>query len=711
VKSIADDLKTKPQLASRIMAASPWEAQPQQLAEFVAFLLINQPPEKFSTMLAQLAPDKISATLDETKETMAESFAPTEIGLASYDPLGLMRSLDMTRFAASGMSEFSSSDGTFRVIYLEAPAVIPDYRAAIRWMKDLRAAIAALHLPDGVKIAYTGEPSFVGEISGQMEWDMMSSGIQTVLAIGIIFWLCYRRLKPLLDLNLMLVGTFVLSLAVAGWLLDQLTVIGVGFASIMIGLSVDYGFLVYEESRTHRDRASLWRVSYAPVMWAALTTAAAFLTLNFSSLPGLNQLGNLVALGVVVGAVLMLSVYLRLCLRPLPPDAKKPLLEKALAHPGSRAGMTWLVLALVVALLGVLVVRGLPGFDASPAALRMRHSDANDALERLYSRLTDERNYVSFVVTGTNEAAVLGRLQHLQPKLDAALANGTLVSTVSPLPLWPAAENQRANLAAARQIIAEKNRLADAVNTAGFNESAFALTGAIFDQWKKWSDAGVSPIWPDNEASRWILRRTVSREPGRFIAMGITQPAPGAEEKAFALQSDEVNLVSWSLLGRELKRVIPREFALLIGALVSVVLLLVSIAYRNLRDVVLMATTMSLVFLTLMGAMRALGMQWDVFNLAAVMLLLGTGTDYSIHMLLALNRGNGEIAESQRSMGLVILLCSVSTMAGFGTLAWASHVGLASLARVCAIGMVLDGLINVFLLPQAWRWWKERQRA
>jgi predicted exporter len=514
-----------------------------------------------------------------------------------------------------------------------------------------------------------------------------------------------------MNLTLILGATFLLSLAAAGWLLDQLTVIGVGFASIMIGLSVDFGFLIYEESRTHRERSSLWRVSFGPVMWAALTTAAAFLTLNFSSLPGLNQLGNLVALGVVVGAALMLSVFLRLCLGPLSADSKTPLLEKALAHPGLRRMATWTVLGLVAAMLAVLAVRGLPCFDASPAALRMRHSDANDALERLYGKLTNERNFVSVVVTGSNEAAVLERLHRLQPMLDAATADGTLVSAASPLPLWPSAASQHANLTVARALIADRQRLADAVNSAGFNEAAFALTGAVLDQWGKWVESAAPPIWPENEASRWILRRTVSREPGRFIAMGITLPAPGAEERAFALQGDGIHLVSWQLLGSELKRVIPREFAILIASLVGVVLLLAGFAYRNLRDVILMVATMALVFLTLMGAMRLLGMEWNVFNLAAVMLLLGTGTDYSIHMLLALNRGDGTIAATQRSMGLVITLCAVSTAAGFGTLAWTSHVGLASLARTCALGMLIDGLVCVFLLPPAWRWWRERQRA
>ena len=51
------------------------------------------------------------------------------------------------------------------------------------------------------------------------------------------------------------------------------------------------------------------------IVWTAGTTGAAFFALNVSSLPGLSQLGNLVGVGVIVGAVVMLTVYAPLVLR------------------------------------------------------------------------------------------------------------------------------------------------------------------------------------------------------------------------------------------------------------------------------------------------------------------------------------------------------------------------------------------------------------
>ena len=195
-----------------------------------------------------------------------------------------------------------------------------------------------------------------------------------------------------------------------------------------------------------------------------------------------------------------------------------------------------------------------------------------------------------------------------------------------------------------------------------------------------------------------------SHENEGMLAMGMVEPVPGYEDAlAAAVQSEGVYLVSWNQLGSELKRVIPREFRDVIIGLLVVLLTLLAIAFRSVRAVALFVVTSGLVLVCLTGAMTLLGMTWNFFNLAAILLLLGTGTDYSILLLLALKRNGGDAAAAQRELGLVICLCVASASAGFGTISWANNMGLASLGQTCALGLIIDALISVFLLPPAWR--------
>lgn len=711
VEQCADALAARltkdfPHLVERAVARPPWEKSPSDLAELLAFLLLNQPPEKIAELKERIAPDRAPETLRATLEKLNESVLPQEIAMRSYDPYDLAAPLATAGLMSGGeQSEFSSADGTFRVVYLESAKVFANYKETIGWLREVRAAIGDIPKNFGCTIGFTGEPAFVADISGSTEWDMMSSGFVTLTVIALIFWLCYRRARPLLDLQAMLLLIFTVSLAIAGLFLDQLTVIGVGCAAIMIGLSVDYGYFVYQRSQQHRGGVrELQRQCVQNIAWTSGTTAAAFFALNLSSLPGLSQLGNLVGIGVIVGALVMLGIFAPLTMRFHRRQSERPpsLAERLVASPRFLRHGAWLTIALVTLLLGTLVIKGPPGVDFSARSLRPRVSEAYAALDRLYERLTDERNLLSLVVSGANEAEVLDRLQRADANLAAAQQRGEVRSYRTALAIWPNPANQRANLAALSALAGEAPRLKQTMQAAGFNDEAFTLTDAVFRQWAAWAGR-QPPIWPDNESSRWIFRRAAHRGDGQLLAMGMVQPSAGRDDDIAArVETSGTWLVSWNRLGAELKHVIPREFAHVILGLAGAVLLILAIAFRSARAVGLFAVTTALVLACLAGAMSLFGMSWNFFDLAAVLLLLGTGTDYSILLLLALKRNGGDAPAAQRELGLVICLCASSAAAGFGTISWANNLGLASLGQTCALGLLIDALISLFLLPHGW---------
>jgi len=711
--SLAEHLRAKPELVRRAVERAPWESGGGPIAELLAFALLNQPPEKVTELTAHLSAETIGAALREAAEKLGESIEPRELAMLSYDPLGLTASLDLARFAAAGgQSEFASADGAFRVIYIQTAGRFSSYRDNITWLNAIKAECARWNAKHGVTLGFTGEPAFVADIAGTMQWDMQSSGMVTLLVIAVIFWLCYRRAWPLLALQGMLVVTFAISLACAGLFLRELTVIGVGFASILIGLTVDYGYLVFQKARGHTGTVrELQRECFQNVSLTAGTTASAFFALNLSSLPGLAQLGNLVGIGVIVGATVMLGIFAPIALRLQRQAARPSVMERFFANPRAIAAGGWATLALVAALLAILAVKGPPSLDSSIDSLRPRVSGAYDALGQVYAKLTDNRDLLSLIVIGGSEDEVLGRLRTAEAKIEAARARGEVRTAAVALPLWPDTANQRANLPALAALAAEKPRLREAILAAGFTEEAFGLADAVLTQWAAWRSASV-PIWPENDASRWVLRRVAHRSPGKFVALGMVQPVPGQEDAlASALTAEGTFLVSWKQLGRELRRVIPQEFGRLIAALGAIILSVLWIAFRSLRDVLLFAATTTLVFFVLLGAMSLLGLTWNLFNLAAILLLLGTGTDYSILVLLAIRRNGGDTAAMHRALGIVIFLCAFSAAAGFGTITWANHIGLATLGETCALGLAIDALISVFLLPVAWRWLHRRDAA
>jgi predicted RND superfamily exporter protein len=90
-----------------------------------------------------------------------------------------------------------------------------------------------------------------------------------------------------------------------------------------------------------------------------------------------------------------------------------------------------------------------------------------------------------------------------------------------------------------------------------------------------------------------------------------------------------------------------------------------------------------------------------------VPLLLGMGVDFAIHMQLALRRHGGDVRFVRRSIGRALLLAGSTTVAGFGSLSFASNAGMASLGKVCATGIACAMLTAVFLLPAWWAKFRE----
>ena len=713
-KTIAEALAKRADLAARVIDKPLWESSPGDLAELAAYLLINAPPEKVRESIARTAPDQVQQTLEESLSDLSDSTSPMDVMRLSQDPLRFSDALGGLAQAGAGpprSGEFSSADGTFRVLYIEAAPKLTDYRDAIAWVDEVKALASSLKLPPDTTLGFTGEPVFMAEISASMQFDMQLSGILTLIIVAAIFWLCHRHIRPLFYLLALLVLIFVLTLGIAGIFLPDLTVMGVGFASIMIGLSVDYGYVLYQTwARTGKNTAELRSECRPFILWAAFTTAAAFFLLNFSSLPGLSQLGSMVGIGVLVGAVVMLLFFAK-WIAKLPWHSRPhPALDSAF---GSATGTKWgaiIASAIVLVSLGALAIRGFPPLDPSTNAFRPRQSQANEALEKLSARLVSNKGFLNIIVSGQTSDEVLQRLQETDTILAKAKADGIVESYMTPLPLWPDTANQAANLPALAPLAKDKDRLRAAFETAGFTEDAFGVTSSVLDEWAKWS-VGPTPIWPSSPASEWIFRRIASSDPNISVALGIVHPAAGKSDALAALQTDHIQFVGWERLGEELKHTIPTEFVKLVAILSLIILILLYIAFRNLIDVLLAAGTMALVFLTLLGTMALLGMQWNLFNLAAILLMLGTGVDYSIYMILALRQHPDTQLEARSAMGKVIFQCAASAMAGFGSLSWVSNVGLASMGQACAIGLTLDALIVIYLLPAAWRFVHRKGRA
>src|SRR5205085_2619467 len=97
----------------------------------------------------------------------------------------------------------------------------------------------------------------------------------------------------------------------------ELNMVTVGFCAILIGLGVDFAILIFGRYQQARDdgcdHANAITVAVKnlgrAVFFGALTTAVGFLALLLAGSAGFTQLGVLIAIGIFLAGLLMVSVF------------------------------------------------------------------------------------------------------------------------------------------------------------------------------------------------------------------------------------------------------------------------------------------------------------------------------------------------------------------------------------------------------------------
>lgn len=724
-EAVASDLGSVAGLASRVRWQVSFETN---LAENIAWMWMQQPAARLRELESRLAPGRLGIELAEARERLATSLDPMEMARAGYDPLGLLEVPGLAGKGGpmEGGGAFANASGTFRIVMVE-PAGAMNYRQATEWLVRVRGrveeVVRRLEVAGAVEVAFTGGPAFLSEVANGMESDLRTSVLSTVLVIAMLFWLAHRSFRPLVLLVAALGMTLLLTLAAGGLLLGTLNVISCGFAAVMMGLVVDYGLVGYQEFRANPGAgvADLRRRVLPGVGWSAVTTAGTFLSLGLAGLPGLAQLGVLTAVGLGIGAVVMLFWFLPRVGATSGATAANGAATSLLPSPGVRRGdediaapsrslnggsvgrpVLLATAVLLMACVGVLVWRGWPAVDGGAEPLRPRNSPAYATMERLQREIGRGSNTTWLLFRGATATEVGRKMEASLPVLEQAVQDGRVTEFQMPVGFWPRPELAQANRDVASRLSGRARELGGLLEQSGFSTNAMALAGGVLTWWQRWTAPGAEvPVWPGNDAAQWLAGLMSARSPeGGWTGLATVNGAvpavtlPGLPEGVLA--------TGWDRLGPDLMARVGHRVTVLTSGIALVLVGCLWLAFRRWTEVLLSLAALAMSFLVLLAVMTLLGARWNLLNLVAVPLLLGTSVDSTIHVQLAMRRERGLMGAVWRTTGVALVLCAGANIAGFGSLAWSSNAGLASLDLVCAGGVLCVLFTSLVFLP---RWW------
>jgi uncharacterized protein len=723
----AERLRQQP-WCTRVLAGSPMSTPDgiRDIQSIAVPLLLNLDPDAFRETISVLQAEKIRDRLHRLRQQI-EAGSPRPQFELSFDPLGLIAPA-LKPFAESTIIEqeqpLMSPDGTMRVFLAETNQQSLSAFECQRLMREVNKfrTIAAEGWNGGpLQVLVTGRSAFASEISLSMRYDVMATLLGSVLLVGTIFFVGFRRWLPLLGMALCLLLSCLVALTLGQLLFGRLSMISVGFCAILVGLGVDFAILTigrYHQARSdgeaHRQAiaTSIAKLGRA-VFFGALTTAVGFLALVLSGSMAFSELGVLIAIGIFIAGLFMCSIlflFVRERQAAVPHDWLFENVRKYVQWT-VRKPMPMLIFSSVV--LFVLTAIGFSPipplrFETSARSLQPKNISASRALEEIMHTMPVRWEPVLAIVRAANPQELHDYWQKIVAHWRELQAAGKIkgFSTPAALCLSPDwMETNRRQLSTINFQTAHET-LDQTLDAEGFSRDSFAPAFTLLDNLQLLTNPNVPlPNWREQlpKSSSWwfLVDRYFGHDPTLTTGFVTTNQPILAHAQSKDLERDlpaagvPMILSGWSYALADL---LPwsRHQLLIISALMAIFdVSLLALLYRNFRLWVIQVITLAFGIGAMIASMKLLHISLNLLNVLSFRLVLAIGVDYGIYVVLVWQKTR-EIEHDVAGVVKPVLLAGLTAVSGFASLALARNPALTGLGIACAIGIFWSLIATIF---------------
>lgn len=686
-----------------------------KVIEFLTSALPNLFTEADAEALkTNLAPGEVREYLTTMRRKLAGPEGMVLKDVVAADPVGMSALVVakvlplQTGFGDAQVVDgrITSGDGRHVLMLAEPKFASSDSKASGALVREMERVASDVEKQfPGVHVAITG-----GHRMAVDNASIIRKDATRCIAIGsagmiVLCFVAYRRrwLAPISFIP-SLFGTLMAGVVLMLWQ-KHLSAIATGFASIAVGITVDYAIhIIYHlDDTSSRDRREIGRHLSRlvfPVALGVITTIAAFLVMMTSPMHGYQQLGLLGAVGVVFSAAF--ALFILPLLIPVAKKSGQPPLwlttvwEKYFRWESRRR--VWLVLGLVVLTIVMMFGAKRLTFEGDITRLNgitaaTRHDE--DLIQQTWGGAL---GMTMVVARGETPEAALAH----NDRVLAALARETNVASVYSLAaVCPSPEVQRMNLQLWREFWTAERR-ADLRATLEQIGGELGFRAGAFDK-----------FWQSVEGERPLLTLDMFRGTPLESALN-ERVAHGTNDHAI---STLVKLKDRDAVG-QLRAALPdtivldskgladhiagmardglKRFALWSAVLVGGLLFL-SMASVELVLMTLLPIAIGLTWT--FGLMGWLGLPIDLMNSIFVIFVIGVSEDYAVFLVTSkLDEWRGRPGMTAVNSASV-LVSALTTIFGFGVMVIANHPVLFSMGVTVLIGMGFAFLATLIVVP------------
>ena len=666
---------------------------------------------RMDSLLAE--PDYVATCMQNIKRMLAFPTASIVIEGIQADPLNLY-SLTLQRLTALNATEgyrvedeyLFNENGDKAFAFLTSPFNGNDTKnnaVLVNLIDNVINLTASCY--QNVKISAVGAPTIAVTNAQQVKNDSFLSIALAIVLIFSILMFTMARKRNLLWLGISILFGWIFALAVIALFKTSISIIVVGIGSVIVGIAVNYPLHYLDHIKQQPDKREALKDVIQPLVIGNITTVAAFACLIFVKAEAMHDLGLFGAL-MLVGTILFVMIFLPL----FAVTPKKT--HRLFVDSGKEQSERWRKIKvyafwpLVIITLILSCLSQDTAFDSDLHNINFMTAQQKEDLAILSESLNKEgeTDLVYVVSEGKDLQEALKNNENIL-ELSESLEKSEY-SVSGPNGLLPSIEKQQKSLKKWSDFWQRHADIPQIINNeakkVGFTENAFSTFTQNIDRQYVIKSTDEMDALTELCKTYTLQHDTVTRvvnfirvpvEESESLKQQLRQALP-QESFAFSIKDVGNNLVS----------ALSDDFDYILYVCSIVVFFFLCVSFGRLELSILAFLPLTVGWAWILGIMHLSAIKFNIVNIILATFIFGQGDDYTIFITEGLLYEYAYGKKMLKNYRNSVILSGILMFIGIGTLIFAKHPAMKSLAEVAIIGMATVVFMACYLPPIIFGW-------
>ena len=704
--------KTKP--LQKYIGSVQGKVNDNEISETFDFVNQNLPlfldENDYKEIEQKLNKDSIAKQIENNYVSLVSPTSLVTKDFIKKDPLGItflgikkLNALNISKDFKLEDNYIVTKDGKNLLLFIEPKNKSNDTKNNEAFVNQLNEIKDKLNkqFKGKTELSYFGSPVIAVANAQQIKKDIQNTVIISMTVLMILLMYYFKSFFTPIVIFIPTLFSVLLALMVLYFIKDKISAISLSVGAILIGITIDYALHILTHYKHNNNIEELYKEITQPIILSSATTAVSFLCLVFVRSEALKDLGLFASITVLFSSVSALIIVPQLY-HPKEKSGKvnTNFIDKIGHYPyeKNKPLIIGCSLVIIACLFGFRHV----GFNEDIGDLNFIPKDLKISEAKL-EKLSDITSKSIYTISyGNSEEEALTRNSTLSRFLEKEKKEGKILSYNS-LGNIVLSEKDQQKKVKIWQNFWNENKKNQTISELVSNGNKFGFNRSAFDQFNENLNKTYSTLsLKDYEKIKALqISEFLSQEKGFYTVSNVVKVN---EKKRDTFIKDveknhEAIAIDRQQMNENFLGLLKRDFNTLINYSLLAILLTIIVFFRNFELTMLTMFPIVLTGVVTAGILYFLGLELNIFSTVVCTLVFGVGDDFSIFLTKAMQKEHTTGKNELPTYRISIILAVFTTILSIGSLIFAKHPALHSLALVALIGMLSVIIITSTLYP------------